>query len=79
MKSPEMVQKIFLASPSYHDASCREVEEDPSHSPQRFSCSSPLSGPSRKEVDVLRCRSTPEILTVPSATGNMRNFTFHWR
>ena len=44
MKSHEIDQKSPLASPSYHDESCREVEEDPSDSPRRLSCSSPLSG-----------------------------------
>ena len=41
---PEMDQKSLLASPSYHDESRREVEEDPSDSPRRLSYSSPVSG-----------------------------------
>ena len=72
-------QKSPLVSPSYHDESCRGVHEDPSDSPRRFSCSSPLSGLSRIKVDVLGSCSPPESLTVPSATGNMNFFTFHWR
>ena len=37
-----------------------------------ISCSSPRSGRSRVKVDVLRRCSHPKILTVPSATGNMK-------
>ena len=38
----------------------------------KISCSSPRSGRSRVKVDVLRRCSTPKILTVPSATGNVK-------
>ena len=72
MKSPEIDQKSFLASPSYSVESCREVEEDPSDSPRRLFCSSPRSGLSRIKVDVLRYRSPPDNSTVPSAVGNMK-------
>ena len=65
---PQIDQKSPLASPSYHDESCREVEEDPSDSPRRLSSSSPVSGLCRIKVDVLRSRS-PESLTVPSSIG----------
>ena len=50
----------------------RGVEEDPSDSPRRISCSYPLSGLSRIKVDVLRSWSPPEFLTDPSATGNTK-------
>ena len=73
-KSPEIDRKSFLASPSYHDESRSEVEEDPSDSPRRLSCSSPRSGLSRIKVDVLRSWSPPESLTVPSAIGTL-NFS----
>ena len=63
-----MDQKSFLASPSSGDESWNGVEEDPSDSLERFPCSSPRSGLSRIKVDVLRTRSLPESLTVPSAT-----------
>ena len=79
MKSPETDEKSYLASPSYHDESCCGVEEDPSDSPRRFPCSSPRSGLSWIRVDVLRSRSSPEILTVPSATGNPIFSNFRWR
>ena len=39
---------------------------------RRLFCSSLLSGLSRIKKDVLRYRSLPEILTNPSATGNMK-------
>ena len=74
MKSPEIDPKSPLASPSYHDESSRRVEEDPSDSPRRFSCSCPRSGLSRTKVDVIRRRFHPKICTVPSATGSM-NFS----
>ena len=79
MKSPQIDQKSLLASPLCSVESGRGVEEDPSNSPRRFFCSSPRSGLSRIKVDVLRNRSPPEILTVPSATGNSKIFTFLWR
>ena len=67
-----MDQKSFLASPSYHDESRSGVEEDPSGSRwRRFPCSSPRSGRSRIEVDVLRMWSPAESFTVPSAIGKM--------
>ena len=53
MNLPDMDQKSFLPSPSYHDESRSGVEEDPSDSLGRFPCSSPQSGRSRIEVDVL--------------------------
>ena len=71
MKSLEMDQKSLLAS-SYHDESCRGVEEDPSDSPRTISCSSPCSGRSQVKVDALRRCSLPKIVTVPSATGKMK-------
>ena len=71
IRLPEMDQKSFLASPSYHDESRSGVEEDPSDSPWRLLCSSPRSGRSRIKVDVLRTWSPPESFTFPSATGRM--------
>ena len=35
----EIDQKSLLVSPSYRDESSRRVEEDPSDSPRRLSCS----------------------------------------
>ena len=54
-KSLEIDQKAPLASPSYHDESCRGVEEDTSDSPRRLSCSSPLPRLSRVKVDHFLC------------------------
>ena len=42
---------------------------------RRVSCSSPRSGWSRIQVDVLRTWCPPEILTVPSAIGERKFFT----
>ena len=67
MKLPEMDQKSFLTSPSYHGESRSGVEEDPSDSPGRFPFYSPRSGRSPIKVDVLRTWSPPESLTVRSA------------
>ena len=72
MKSPEIDQKSPVASPSYHDESWLEVEEDPSDSPRRSYCSSPRSGLSLVKVDVLRTWSPPDKMTVPSAIGNIK-------
>ena len=72
-----MDQKSFLASPSSSvESSCFDcwsvLEENLSGSPWRIPCSSPRSGLSRIKVDVLRRWSPPQILTVPSATGNIK-------
>ena len=74
MNSPVMDQKSFSASASSRvESSCSEVGEcNSSDSPRRTSCSSPRSGHSRVKVDVLGHCSLPKILTVPSATGNMK-------
>ena len=50
-------------------------EESSSDSPRTTSCSSPRSGRSRIQVDVLRRKSPAKILTVPSATGNIEKVT----
>ena len=66
--------KIILASASSSVESswCGVGEEGPSDSPWRTSCSSPRSERSRNKDDVLRRWSPPEILTIPSATGDKK-------
>ena len=74
MNSPVIVQKSFFASSSSR-AESSSILDGVFHSPElpsRFSDSSPRSGRSQVKVGVLRCRSHPKILTVPSATGKMK-------
>ena len=47
-------------------------EESSSDFPRKTSCSSPRSRRTLIEVDVFRRRSPPGVLTVPSATGNVK-------
>ena len=74
MKFPVMDQKSFLASAlsSVESSRCGVGEDNPSDSPWRISCSSRRSGRSLVKVGVLRRCELPKILTVPSATGNMK-------
>ena len=78
MNSPVIVRKSLLASSSSRVESSWSLvgECNSSDLPWRISCSSPRSGRSRVKVDVLRRCSHPKILTVPSATGNVK-FPLH--
>ena len=71
---PVIDQKSFVASASSRiESSWRGFgEESPSDSPRKTSCSSPRGRWSLIEVDGFRRRSPPEVLTVPSATGNKK-------
>ena len=79
-------ENILASASSRAESSSREVGEcNSSNSPRRFFCSSPRSGRSRFKVVVLRRCAHPKILTVPSATGNMKfsllcgvNTSFAW-
>ena len=67
MNFPVIVQKSLFASSSRVDSSWSRVGERNSHDfPWRIAFSSPRSGHSRFQVDVLRRCSPPKILTVPS-------------
>ena len=78
MKSPATDQKSCSASASSSVESswCGDGEESPPDSPRRISCSSPRSRRFRIKVDGLRRRSPPGVLTVPSATGNVKFLPF---
>ena len=74
LNSPVIVQKSFFASSSSR-VECSSILDGVYHSselPRRTSRSSPRSGRSRVNVDVLRRCPLPKILTVPSATWKMK-------
>ena len=75
---PEVIFS-FLVIPHWVFLWSRVGECNSSDFPWSLSCSSPLSRLSRIKEDVLRRCSPPKISTVPSATGKMNFFTFHWR